>query len=391
MIFSLFAALSSSSAHFKSHPGLAISIPLTLFSLSSLFLSYIASLSFFTNPATGDLDSPRWLASLGAGLTFVNVLSAYGLSRPEETTQAQASQQVPAEHSRLDETTPLLPASATEASGAPYLAYCVPPQHPSTQNQASTTPILTASEFAKTPSAWILGFVLFAAVGSSEMVMSSIGSMVFSLQAVKTSWQQDDEIGRDTLLVRTRQVQLIAIANTASRLFFGLASDMLSPSRSKRHYSSAWKGHILNIRISRVAMLLSGLLLLGVTFSVAGLALNSINQLWIVSVATGLGYGLVFTIVPTLIMRAWPRQFGRNFGLLNYLAALGSLSFSMLFAYVNDTVAASPSSTIDLTTTTATCRLGRRCFAPSFLMAALTLFICFFFTLPLWRAWRHVV
>jgi MFS family permease len=222
------------------------------------------------------------------------------------------------------------------------------------------------------------------------MVMSSIGSMVFSLQAVKASWQGDDDIGRDTLLIRTRQVQLIAIANTASRLFIGLASDMVSPSRSKRQYQSAWKGHLLNIRISRVAMLLSGLALLAVTFTVAGLALNSIDQLWIVSIATGLGYGLVFTIVPTLIMRAWPRQFGRNFGLLNYLAALGSLSFSMLFAYINDSVAVSTSS-LTTTTTTATCRLGRRCFEPSFLIAAFTLYACFFFTLPLYRAWRHVV
>jgi len=348
-------------------------------------------LSFFTNPATGDLDSPRWLASLGAGLTIINLLSAYGLSRPEETSAEQASQLTPAEHSRIDETTPLLPASAIESPSQPFLAYCVPPQHPSAHSNPSATPILTASEFAKTPSAWILGFVLFAAVGSSEMVMSSIGSMVFSLQAVNATSQKDDDISHDTLLIRTRQVQLIAIANTASRLFFGLASDLISPLRSKQPYHSVWKRLLLNIRISRVEILLFGLALLGVTFSAAGLALNSINHLWIVSIATGLGYGLVFTIVPTLIMRAWPRQFGRNFGLLNYLAALGSLSFSMLFAYVNDTVAASSTTNITITTTTATCRLGRRCFAPSFLMAALTLFICFLFTLPLWRAWRHMV
>lgn len=226
------------------------------------------------------------------------------------------------------------------------------------------------------------------------MVMSSIGSMVYSLQSVDISASEDEEIGRDTLIIRTRQVQLIAIANTASRLFVGIASDLLSPSHSKRHYNEPWKDYLYNIRVSRLTLLLCGLGLLSLAFGVTGLLLNNVNQLWITSIATGLGYGLIFTLIPTLIMRAWPRQFGRNFGILNYAAALGSLCFSMLFAFVNDFVAFhNTSSFINKTPipSTATCKLGRQCFAPSFIMASITLAIAFIITLPLWKAWRHVV
>jgi MFS family permease len=325
---------------------------------------------------------------------IVNLLSAFGLSVPapvESSTLSTSEQErdtVPP-----NETTPLLPGAPAVVLDT-LLAYSTPSRY-SEGPASQPLPLLTLPEFLKAPSAWILGFVLFAAVGASEMVMSSIGSMVYSLQSVGTLLTQDDEIGRDTLIIRTRQVQLIAIANTASRLFVGIASDLLSPSRSKGHYNSQWKNYIYNLRISRVTLLLYGLALLGLTFLSAGLALNSVHYLWIVSISTGLGYGLIFTLIPTLIMRAWPRQFGRNFGILNYAAALGSLCFSMLFAFVNDYIAVDEDSLsakkTPMTASNATCRQGRLCFAPSFLVASITLFIAFFITLPLWKAWRHAV
>ncbi|UZJ54402.1 hypothetical protein CBS101457_003722 [Exobasidium rhododendri] len=391
---SLFSALCSSSAHFKSHPGLALSIPLTLFSLSSLFLSSIASLPFFTDPETGDIDSPRWLASLGASLMIINTLSAFGLSLPAEEEDTNLSVIAVLDTStQSNETTPLLPGPPSVVASS-ILAYTTPPNFQGAQDDRATAPVLTLVEFSKTRSAWVLAFVLFAAVGGSEMVMSSIGSMVYSLQSGKISPQKEEEIGREILITRTRQVQLIAIANTASRLFVGIASDLLSPSRGKRQHDKVWKDRLFNFRVSRLTLLLLGLALLGVSFGAASFTLNSIDRLWIVSIATGLGYGLIFTIVPTLIMRAWPLQFGRNFGILNYAAALGSLFFSMLFAFVNDYVATHDTrvdSVARMAMATATCKRGRRCFAPSFSVASCTLIVAFLVTLPLWKAWRRSV
>lgn len=391
---SLFAALASSSAHFKAYPGLALSIPLTLFSLSSLFLSSIASLSYFANPATGDLDSPRWLASLGAFLMIINLFSAYGLSVPTIGTPNQ----ITAAETQTEDT-PLL-VGQTTPHGDVLLAYTTPRDvsPPSSQAIQSTPPLLTLRQFICTPSAWVLGFSLFAAVGGSEMVMSSIGSMVFSLLYANVENLDDEELGRDTLLIRTRQVQIIAIANTVARLFVGVISDLVSPARIKRHDDGTWQRRLRNFRVSRVTLLLVALGLLSTTFFITTIALNSINNLWIVSVMTGLGYGMTFTLVPTLIMRAWPRQFGRHFGILNYMAALGSLCFSMLFAFVNDHVALHGSLLFiqeggyaRATTVAATCRQGRHCFAPSFFAAAIALLAAFIVAIPLWKAWRCFV
>jgi MFS family permease len=328
---------------------------------------------------------------------IVNVLSAFGLSLPaveeegipEVVSPVTTALRTP-DHS--DETTPLVSGQPPTVPST-ILAYSTPNNNSGLLEGSTTVPVLTIAEFLQTRSAWVLGFVLFAAVGGSEMVMSSIGSMVYSLQSADIYLQRGEEIGRDTLIIRTRQVQLIAIANTVSRLFFGIASDLLAPTRPKHRYDKAWKKQILNIRFSRLTLLLSGLALLSVTFGAASFTLNSVNQLWIISIATGLGYGLVFTLVPTLIMQAWPLQFGRNFGILNYAAALGSLCFSMLFAFVSDYIATHDTSNPDdiTTATQATCKIGRQCFAPSFFAASIALAIAFFVTIPLWKAWRHAV
>lgn len=208
-LLSLFSALRSSTSHFKSHPGLALSVPLTLFSLSSLFLSAFASLSYFTDPNTGDLNSPRWLAWLGAALMVTNALSALGLSVPSaesgSTSVAHGDEHAEARHA--SEASPLLGARRQTA-----LVYSVPfGQRP---EDFTIEPSLTLKEYLSVPSVWIMAVILFAAVGGSEMVMSSIGSMVVSLRATHTMIAGDSEddktrLGKETLALRTQQVQLL--------------------------------------------------------------------------------------------------------------------------------------------------------------------------------------
>lgn len=150
---------------------------------------------------------------------------------------------------------------------------------------------------------------------------------------------------------------------------------------------------------------MAGLLLLCATFAFAATRLSRVDQLWIVSLATGAGYGLTFTLVPSVIICVWPAQFGRNYGLLTYAAALGSLCFSMLFARVNDAVAAAhnggsgdsllkPAGSSPNTPTaaqTAICTYGRACFAPSFALAAIVAGLGAVVLIPLWRAWHRVL
>lgn len=407
---SIFSALRSSTSHFKSHPGLALSIPLTLFSLSSLFLSAFASLSFFTDPNTGDLNSPKWLAWLGAALMITNALSAFGLSVPAEGQEHDdvISETVQGEDEPATERTALL-----GSRPLPALLWSIP--YNRDPSDYPREPLLSLREYLSAPSVWIMGVVLFAGVGGAEMVMGSIGSMVVSLRAVHTALDgdnQDDKtrLGRETLALRTQQVQLLAIANTVSRLFVGLLTDLCSPKASNKRPSAIannssradqanWKKRLQRLTISRLSLLLVGLALLCATFIYSSIFVDRVDRLWLVSLATGTGYGLTFTVLPSTIICVWPQQFGRNYGLLTYAAALGSLFFSMLFANINDRIASRqfpikiPDNKINLLTEAqqAICPYGRECFAPSFAFAALIVGIAFFATIPLWRAWRTLL
>ncbi|MCO5584992.1 hypothetical protein L7F22_038924 [Adiantum nelumboides] len=403
---SIFSALRSSTSHFKSHPGLALSIPLTLFSLSSLFLSAFASLSFFTDPNTGDLNSPKWLAWLGAALMITNALSAFGLSVPEE---GQGREEAVFESAQEEEDEPATERTTLLGSRPlPALLWSIP--YGRNPSDYPREPLLSLKEYLSAPSVWIMGLVLFAGVGGAEMVMGSIGSIVVSLRAVHTALDgdnQDDKtrLGRETLALRTQQVQLLAIANTVSRLFVGLLTDLCSPQASIKRASSTrtnqttWKNHLQKFTISRLSLLLVGLALLFFTFIYSSIFVDRVDRLWLVSLATGTGYGLTFTVLPSTIICVWPQQFGRNYGLLTYAAALGSLFFSMLFANINDRIASRqfpikmPDEKLNLLAEAqqAICPYGRECFAPSFALAALIVGIAFFATIPLWRAWRTLL
>jgi MFS family permease len=246
----------------------------------------------------------------------------------------------------------------------------------------------------------MLAFTVFAAVGGAEMVMSSIGSMVVSLRAnVPTSILDEDDkirLGRETLALRAQQVKYLAVANTLARLLVGIVSDQLSPRPSANRSEARRRQEAF--QISRVTMLIGGLALLFVSYIYAAAFLDKVEHLWIVSIATGTGYGLTFTLVPSMVVVLWPKQFGRNYGLLTYAAAVGSLCFSILFAQINDLVANRNVTVPDLTEPpsqppisvpgASICVYGRACFASSFALAAATVGIAMFVALPLWRAWR---
>lgn len=212
---SVFGALRSSTSHFGGkHPGLALSVPLTLFSLSSLFLSSLASLSTFTDSKTGDLNGPKWLTFLGAGLMLVNALAAFGLTAPPPLPTTPARPDAPAE-SQASEASPLLPsASHSLDADSSRLSYTTPFATTDVLPQSASTGKLSIGKFAQVPAVWALALILFASVGGAEMVMSSVGSIVVSLRyghldALAKAGGDDEHLGKETLALRASQVQLI--------------------------------------------------------------------------------------------------------------------------------------------------------------------------------------
>ena len=365
---SYFSAVTSATRLFPRHPSLAIALPLTLFSLSSLFLTTIGS-SVFVDKETGDLDASAFLTFLAILLSVTNFVSTFGMRPPpvvvldedeennEEVDTLQPGRRkkvtpAPRQHGdELNETTPLLSREngEVEAGNSSYSG--------SAAGAASNISLVPKSDslkdFLRTPSVWVLAVLMFTAVGGAEMVMSSVGNMVVSLIGGNVLPGGGGKnlpgpgLNNDALKWRSLQVQLLATANTLSRLVSGLLADFLSPARplvtilpSSSTENSKWRSmlrtvwsRINNIRVSRMTILLCATSLLTATFAYAATMLNSLLGLVFVSIAVGCGYGFSFTLVPSIVASAFGlRTFGRSWGLLSYACAAGSLSFSLLYA-----------------------------------------------------------
>lgn len=150
----------------------------------------------------------------------VNALSAIGLSIPQARTgDVDGAGAERSEARGTEESTPLLGA-AGQASRPPALLFSTPPS-PGVDLRFFREPYLTLGQFLRAPAAWMLAFVLFAAVGGAEMVMSSIGSMVVSLKPGGTTECQQDNVrlGKETLAIRAQQVQLLGMSRRASETY----------------------------------------------------------------------------------------------------------------------------------------------------------------------------
>lgn len=76
-VASYFSALFATRSH-SAPGGLATSIPLALFGLSPLFLSYVATLPVF-QLAAGELNASKFVAFLAVGVGSANLFSTFGL------------------------------------------------------------------------------------------------------------------------------------------------------------------------------------------------------------------------------------------------------------------------------------------------------------------------
>jgi hypothetical protein len=125
------------------------------------------------------------------------------------------------------------------------------------------------------------------------MIISNIGTIVLSLSPKSASGTR--VLSFSTEIATATQVRLISISNTLSRLLCGPVVDFISPVTSNipgNSPSSPSRYHI-----SRVAFLSWVPLLLAGTFFYQDLAVQTPDDLWTLSVATGAAYGITFTIL----------------------------------------------------------------------------------------------
>lgn len=127
-VSSYFAAMTSATRSFPSHPGLCIGVVSAGFGLSPLLLSTVAG-ALFTNSEgndSGDIDAVRLFTFLAILLGAVNAFSAVGMRPPTPTleeakgTEAGGSSLLPeVQQSDSDEATPLL--ARSQAARIPHV------------------------------------------------------------------------------------------------------------------------------------------------------------------------------------------------------------------------------------------------------------------------------
>ncbi|KAJ6455693.1 MFS general substrate transporter [Mycena sanguinolenta] len=336
-VFSYLSSLFAAIKNFPDYPGIASGTVTTLFGLSPLLLSSVAS-TFFTAGVDKSLDIVRFLNFLAILTGTVHIIGALNLRVPANNTAAI----VHSEDEAANETTPLLRADGPSANGSTL-------------------------DLVRDPYFWIFFVVLAIILGPCEMIISNVGSIVLSLPAASTA--ESDSSGAAALQVKT-----LAICNTVTRLLIGPMADFVSPTVAsellpRKHY------------ISRAIFLLGPAVVLAFTFLWMDLSVKSQADVWVLSVGTGIAYGGTFTILPSIISSVWgTRHAGRNFGFVVYAPLVGTIVFSYLYAFISK----------HHTPSGGFCQ-GPLCWQTTFWICAGLQVAAAFCSLVLWRGWKGLL
>ncbi|KAF8902028.1 major facilitator superfamily domain-containing protein [Gymnopilus junonius] len=351
-VFSYCSSLFSASKIFPSNIGLASGFSMALFGLSPLILSVLAT-SFFLDPMTGLLNVPAFancLSVLSSVVYLGGCINFYRVPWPTPSaTPVESSDLIGA---NFAESSPLLGPGRTEAS-------ITRPLNP------------TAIELLALLDFWLLAIFCICVLGMSEMIISSIGTIVLSLPPTSIESLPKQHSA-------AFQVKLISLANTISRIVVGPLADFISPlaTRSSSGVSTFPRKHV----ISRFVFLSGAALLLICTLLWTKLYVYYQNQLWVLSVGTGLSYSTVFTVL--LISSLWGIQdLGRNFGVMMYAPFTGTPLFSYVYALVS----------VSHTNNGAGVCEGRSCWDLTMSLCVIACIISLVLSFVLWKRWRGII
>lgn len=155
-VSSYFSALFATRSH-SAPGGLATSIPLALFGLSPLFLSYVATLPGFQLDS-GDLNTPKFIAFLAVGAGSIHLISAFGLRVRYDSPHAVEQNALDTHLPDVDvsEQTPLLKKQSAR-SGSPASSSSA--LHP-IEDDGSVLGLLSDSSF------WLFASIVLVITGS---------------------------------------------------------------------------------------------------------------------------------------------------------------------------------------------------------------------------------
>ena len=254
-------------------PGIATGASTAFFGLSPLFLSFVASAFFST--ADGELDVRRFLITLSITAGIAHVLAAAFLRVfPTKTDH------VPEPDEEISDPVPVL--HATEET--PLIAR---PNNPAPPPQ-------TIGQLLKDVDFWLLAFSMLLLLGSCEMLISNIGTMVLGVPETRGDVTTGDGFAPSSASGGAVQVRLLSLSNTCARLLIGPLADYLAPAPLAHP-----TGEIYFPRkryFSRLAFMCGFCALTVGAFLWMAAGVVSQRDIYFVSIATGIAYGGSFTV-----------------------------------------------------------------------------------------------
>jgi hypothetical protein len=206
------------------------------------------------------------------------------------------------------------------------------------------------------------------------MVISNIGTIVLGVPLDRGEGTYDASSTAPT------QVRLLSLSNTLTRLVVGPLADYLAP-LGVLHAPTGVLHFPLHRRFSRLLFPPLAALAMALSYLWMAAGVHTQQDIFAVSVATGVSYGTTFTILPSVVAALWlEKNAGRNYGLLVYAPFVGTPVFSYLYAF-----GAAQQRDGD-----GICQ-GVKCWRGTFAIAAAAMLLTFALTATLWKRARVYV
>ncbi|KAK6463511.1 major facilitator superfamily domain-containing protein [Scheffersomyces coipomensis] len=305
-----YACLKCCAISFPSIRGVATSLPLSLYGLSALFYSVIASLFF-----PGDTSSFLGFLAYSSIVIFAICAPAIMLCDVEHN---------PRRSNLLNKSQP-------------------DQHHHRNREMRSPSPELTnitGIRLFNSYKFWLIFFTTGSLASLGQMYIYSVGYMVKALISFKLLGL---EINNDIIIQRDQQYQvgLISIANCIGRILSGILGDIIT--------QSFGKPRSLLLFFPTVGLFITQLL---------GLNIQNDSVLPFESFFTGLFYGFIFCIMPIIVGDSFGMEnYSSNWGIVSLAPILPSIYFTSLFGKIYDS-----NSTLDPINKGLKCELGYHCY-----------------------------
>ncbi|PVG02278.1 MFS general substrate transporter [Serendipita vermifera] len=314
---SLFTIMFSASQAFPGHTGMSTGASTAFFGLSPLFLSFIAS-AFFTTPDDGKLNITAFLITLAIAAGIAHLIESVFLKAfPPKAADTHS------EDEEIDNPVPVLH-SPTERTPL------INPPKPNIQTLIH--PEQTIFQLLKDIDFWLLALTMLLLLGSCEMVISNIGTMILGVPETR----DDIKIGASSSASTggAVQVRLLSLSNTIARLLTGPLADYLAPAPLAHPHGEVYFPR--KRYFSRLVFLSASCALMIGAYLWMAAGVISQRDIYLVSIATGVAYGASFTVTPSIVASLWMGpSAGRNFGIVTYAPFIGTPLFSYLYAFVS--------------------------------------------------------